>query len=56
MAMLFSFEYSIDPKDHKSEEDIKTIVADGAIWSKALTGCQGLAGSTLQDREVPPEH
>ena len=25
MAMQFSFEYCIDPKDHKSEEDIKAI-------------------------------
>ena len=32
MAMEFSFEYCIDPKDHKSEEDYK--VAEVAIWPK----------------------
>ena len=34
MAMQFSFEYCIDPKDHKSEEEIKAIAVDGAIWPK----------------------
>ena len=31
MAMQFSFEYCIDPKDHKSEEEFKAIAAEGAI-------------------------
>ena len=34
MAMQFSFEYCIDSKDHKSEEECKAIVVKGAIWSK----------------------
>ena len=32
MAMQFSFEYCIDPKDHKSEEEYKAIAVEGAIW------------------------
>ena len=54
MAMQFSFEYCIDPKDHKSE------VQGNCSWrchlAKALTGCQGLAGSALHDVGVPSEH
>ena len=34
MAMQFSFEYCIDPKDHKSEEEYKAIAVEGAIWPK----------------------
>ena len=34
MAMQFSFEYCIDPKDHKYEEEYKTIAVEGAIWPK----------------------
>ena len=30
MAMQFSFEYCIDPKDHKSEEEYKAIAVEGA--------------------------
>ena len=40
MAMQFSFEYCIDPKDHKSEEEIKAIAVEGAMRPKALTGCK----------------
>ena len=40
MALQFSFEYCIDPKDHKSEEDIKAIepdaVQDGGVPPAAL--------------------
>ena len=32
--MLFTCDYSKDPKDHKSEEDIKAIAAEGAICPK----------------------
>ena len=32
MAMQFSFKYCIDPKDHKSEEEIKAIAVEGAMW------------------------
>ena len=46
MAMQFSFEYCIDPKDHKSEEDIKAIVVEGAMRLKALTGCFARRRST----------
>ena len=34
MALQFSFEYCIDPKDHKSEEKYKAIAFEGAIWPK----------------------
>ena len=34
MAMQFSFEYCIDPKDHKSKEDIKVIADEGAMRPK----------------------
>ena len=54
--MQFSFEYCQHPKDYKSEEEYKAIAVEGAIWPKALTRCQGLAGSALQDGKVPPEH
>ena len=39
MAMQFSFEYCIDPKDHKSEEEYKAIAVEGAMRPKAQTGC-----------------
>ena len=32
--LLISFEYCIDPKDHKSEEEYKAIAVEGAIWLK----------------------
>ena len=31
MAMQFSFEHCIDPKDRKSEEEIKAIAVEGAM-------------------------
>jgi hypothetical protein len=34
MAMQFSFEYCRDPKDHKSEEEIKVIAVEGAMRPK----------------------
>ena len=34
MAMQFLFQYCIDPKDHKSEEEIKAIAVEGAMWPK----------------------
>ena len=46
LAMQFSFEYCIDPKDHKSEKEYKAIAVE----------VEGLAGSALQDGGVPPEH
>ena len=30
-ALQFSFEYCIDPKVHKTKEDIKAIAVEGAI-------------------------
>ena len=33
-AMQFSFEYCIDPKDHKSEEEIKAIEVEVAMRPK----------------------
>ena len=37
MAMQFSFEYCIDLKDHKSEEDIKKLQLRVPSAQKALT-------------------
>ena len=37
MSMQFSFEYCIDPKDHKSEEDIKAIAVEGAMVNTVLS-------------------
>ena len=34
MAMQFSFEYFIDPKNHKSEDKHKSIAVEGVIWPK----------------------
>ena len=34
MAMQFSFEYCIDPKDHKYEEEINVIAVEGAMRPK----------------------
>ena len=34
MAMQFSFKYCIDPKDHKSEEEIKAIAVECAMRPK----------------------
>ena len=34
MAMQFSFKYCIDPKDQKSEEEIKAIAVEGAMGPK----------------------
>ena len=30
-AILFSFQYGIDPKVHKSEEDYKALAVEGTI-------------------------
>ena len=32
--MQFSFKYCIDPKDPKSEEEIKAIAVEDAMWPK----------------------
>ena len=34
MDMQFSFDYCKDPKDHKSEEDIKAIAVEGPMRPK----------------------
>ena len=34
MAIQFSFEYCIYPKDPKSEEECDAIAVEGAIWLK----------------------
>ena len=34
VAMQFSFEYGIVPKDHKSEEEIKAIAVEKAMRPK----------------------
>ena len=34
MAMQFSFDYCIVPKDHKSEEEIKAIAVEDAMRPK----------------------
>ena len=44
MAMPFSFEYCKDPKDDKSEEEIKGFAVEGAMWPKL--GCYARRRST----------
>ena len=34
MAMQFLFKYCINPKDHKSEKEIKAIAIEGAMRPK----------------------
>ena len=34
MSLQFSFEYCKDPKDHKSEEEIKAIAVEGVMRPK----------------------
>ena len=34
MAMYISFEYCIDLKDYKSEDESKATAVEGAIWPK----------------------
>ena len=34
MAMQFSLKYCVDPEDHKSEEEIKAIAAEGDMRPK----------------------
>ena len=34
IIMQFSFEYCIDPKSHKSEEEIKAIAVEGTMRPK----------------------
>ena len=34
MAKQFSFEYCIDPEDHKADEEIKAIAVEGAMLPK----------------------
>ena len=46
MAMQSSFEYCTDPKDHKSEEQIKAIAVKGGMRPKALTGSYARRKST----------
>ena len=55
-AALFSFKHRADPEVNKTEEFIKAIAFKGAIQAKALTRCQGLVGSDLQDGGAPPRH
>ena len=47
--MQFSFQYCIDTKDHKSEEEIKAISVEDAMRPK-------LKPDAMQDGGVPPEH
>ena len=46
--MQFSFEQCIDPKDHKTEEEIKAIAVESATQPK-------LKPDAMQDRGVPPK-
>ena len=52
MAMQFSFEYCIDPKDHKSEEDIKAICSyknRQDMCSDSPNRMKKMAGSSSQE-------
>ena len=59
MAMQFSFEYCIDPKDHKSEEDIKAICSlqessrQEDMCSDSPNRTKKMAGSSSQDGGRP---
>ena len=53
--MQFSFKHCIDLEEY-SEYSHMAIAVEGAMETKALTGCNGLGGSDLQDRGVPSEH
>ena len=48
-SMEFSFKYCIDPKDHKSKEEIKVIVSESAIGPMLLP-------DPMQNGGVPTEH
>ena len=51
MALLFSFEYCIDPKDDKSEEQYKTIAVEGAICPKLYTDAKDLLVQPCKTQE-----
>ena len=52
--MHVSFEYCIDPKDHKSEEACKEIAVEGTIWPKLWPDAKDWLA--MKDGGVPPEH
>ena len=47
--MQFSFKYCINPKDHKSEEEIKAIAVEDAMRPK-------LSPDAMQEGGAPPKH
>ena len=53
--MQFSFENCIDPKVHKTEEDIKAIAVEGSI-GQTPNWMMKLARSDLKMEGVPPDH
>ena len=55
-AMKLLFEYFIDPQGSQVWGGVQGNCSWSCHLAKALTGCQGLAVSALQDRGVPPEH
>ena len=55
MGALFSFGHRVHLEKY-AEYSYKAITVKGAIWPTALAGCQGLAGSALQDGGVTHEH
>ena len=44
------------PQHSQDQGEVQSNCSWGCHLAKALTGCQGLAGSALQDGGVPPEH
>ena len=55
MAALFSIEHRADLEEY-SEYSHMAIAVEGVVKTKALTRCNGLAGSDLQDGGIPSEH
>ena len=55
IAMQFSLEYCIDPKDHKYIKEYKAIAVEGAS-DQSSNQMPKTGWFALQDRGVPPEH
>ena len=55
MDALFSFKHRAALEEYSEYSKMATAVV-GVMKTKALTGCNGLAGLDIQDGGVPSEH
>ena len=55
MAALLSFKHRVYLEEY-SEDSKMAVAVEGVVKTKALTGCNGLAGSDLHNGVVPSEH